>query len=393
MKVHRILAEGALGLVRAVFRDKLVLDREVSASFEANPKWGRRDRSFVAETAYEVVRWRNTLEFLSGQSDAAAWCAVQWMQMGLDVPDWWAWQRITAEELAKRQNQLAEQPRTIRESVPEWLDQLGEAELGARWSDELSALNQRARVFLRVNLLACDLPSCREWLAAQGVETELVPGVKSALVLAEGKTLPKPLRLDGRVEIQDAGSQLIAPMLGAQPGETVIDACAGAGGKTLQLAAMMWNQGKLYALDVDAGKLAELKRRARRARATMISTAAIREDTIDGFAGMADRLLLDAPCSGLGTLKRQPDLKWRLKPAELDRIRAVQRDLLERHTRMLKPGGTLVYATCSLLPSENRRALDGLLESGRFTLETEQTISPAGHGFDGFYAARLRRME
>jgi len=277
----------------------------------------------------------------------------------------------------------------VRESIPDWLDALGVAELGAAWDAEITALNQRAPVFLRVNTLKTTRAEAIAWLATCNLEAFEVPGLPDALTLAPGKTLPKTLRHDGRVEIQDAGSQLIAPLLDPQPGERIIDACSGAGGKALHLAALMGNQGRVFGMDVDARKLAELERRAKRAGASCLKAKPILASTPADFANIADRLLIDAPCSGLGTLKRQPDLKWRLKPAQLERVRSIQKELLATYPAMLKPGGRLVYATCSILPSENHAAVASLVERGGFTLLEERTVSPAATGVDGFYAAVL----
>jgi 16S rRNA (cytosine967-C5)-methyltransferase len=309
--------------------------------------------------------------------------------MGYEIPEWWKYKGLAAAEMAAREADLAAQPRAVRESIPDWLDELGAAELGAAWDDEISALNQRAPVYLRVNTLKTTRAEAMAWLASASVETAEVPGLPDALVLPSGKALPKPLRSDGRVEIQDAGSQAIAPLLDPQPGERIIDACSGAGGKALHLAALMRNEGRIYAMDVDARKLEELARRAKRAGANCVQPRPITESTTKDFAEMADRLLIDAPCSGLGTLKRQPDLKWRLKPAQLERVRAIQKELLGKYTAMLRPGGKLVYATCSILPSENRAAVDALMEQAGFTLLEERPVSPALMGFDGFYAAAL----
>lgn len=389
MKMHRILAEAAAGIIKSVFKEHKVLDHELAAAFEQNPKWGRRDRSFIAETAFEVVRWRRALGFLADSEETNAMCAAQWVRMGFEVPAWWTYKGATASEMASREGGLAVQPRAVRESIPDWLDELGEAELGGRWDAEIAALNQRAPVFLRVNTLRGTRENAIEWLAGHQVRAEAVEGLPDALVLAPGKSLPKALRTDGRVEIQDAGSQKIAPLLDPQPGERVIDACSGAGGKALHLAALMGNQGRVYGMDVDARKLGELARRAKRARASCLVAKPIGETSHLDFAGVADRLLIDAPCSGLGTLKRQPDLKWRLKPAQLERVRGIQKELLETYPVMLRPGGRLVYATCSILPSENRAAVDGLLRSGGFSLLEELDLSPAACGHDGFYAAAL----
>jgi 16S rRNA (cytosine967-C5)-methyltransferase len=389
MKMHRLLAEAASGIAKSVFKEHKVLDHALAAAFEENPKWGKRDRSFIAETVFEVVRWRRALGFLADSEETNAMCAAQWVRMGYEIPDWWTFKGLTADEMIVREADLAAQPRAVRESIPDWLDELGAAEVGAAWDAEIAALNRRAPVYLRVNTIKTTREEAFAWLAANGVECTEVPGLPDALVLPPGKALPKPLRSDGRVEIQDAGSQTIAPLLDPRPGETIIDACSGAGGKALHIAALMRNEGRIYAMDVDAKKLGELERRAKRAGASCIKPKAIIGTTPTDFAGMADRLLIDAPCSGLGTLKRQPDLKWRLKPAQLDRVRGIQKELLASYAMMLKPGGRLVYATCSILPSENRAAVDLLVEKGAFTLLEERPISPAATGFDGFYAAAL----
>jgi len=392
MKIHRILAEAAADILREVFRNSRVLDHTLAEAFASNPRWGKRDRAFIAETVFEVTRWRRALEFIAGSPEVAALCAAQWTRMEFELPDWWNHPGAPQIDMRDREAALATQPRAIRESIPDWLDALGESELGETWENEIHALNQRARVFLRVNTLMANRDEVIHWLRENHIDAAPVDSLPDALILPPGKMLPKPLRNDGRIEIQDAGSQRIAPLLDIHPGQRVIDACAGAGGKALHLAALMQNDGRLYAMDVDEKKLRELKFRARRARVSCIVNKPITETTPTDFAEIADRLLIDAPCSGLGTLRRQPDLKWRLKPAQLDRVRQIQRDLIANYPAMLKPGGRLVYATCSILPSENRAAIQPLIDSGNWELVEETPVSPAATGFDGFYAAALIRI-
>lgn len=391
MKVHRNLAEAAAQVADSVFREGRVLDHELASAFGAHPKWGKRDRAFVAETVFEVVRWRRALAFLADceETDTMTLCAAQWQRMGIEVPDWWRHRSAGEAERLAREASLASQPRAVRESIPNWLDELGEEELGANWEVELAALNRRPRVFLRANGLRNTRQEAISWLAGHGVEAIPVENLPDALVLPEGKSLPKALRAEGRVEIQDAGSQLVAPLLRACPGETVIDACCGAGGKTLHLAAILGNQGIIHAMDIEPRKLDELNRRAAAAGATCIRTGTADAGRVSALAGVADRLLIDAPCSGLGTLKRQPDLKRRLRPSQLDRVRNIQRELLASYPSMLKTGGVLVYATCSVLPSENNEAVRRLVDSGAFECLEEMQISPSATGFDGFYAAAL----
>ncbi|MCW1921535.1 RsmB/NOP family class I SAM-dependent RNA methyltransferase [Luteolibacter arcticus] len=387
MRIHRMLAESAAGVLEQVFDHGRVLDRELDGLFRANPKWGKRDRGFVAETAFEVTRWRRAFAFLGGDESIAALCSVHWLRCGFELPEWWA---SHPNEVAARDAELAGQPRAIRESIPDWLDELGERELGEAWDKEIDALNRRAPVFLRVNRLRIEVDGAIEWLHRHGIEASRVPGAADALVLPAGKTVPKPLVAEGFVEIQDAGSQRIAPLLDLEPGMRVIDACAGAGGKALHLAALMQGRGEIVAMDISTSKLSELRRRATRAGTRIIRTDSWREDTLKRYAGWADRVLIDAPCSGLGTLRRQPDLKWRLTAASLEKTKRLQRRMLDHYPELLRPGGKFVYATCSVLGSENGGQLRNLTERDpRRTIEEELIVSPAETGWDGFYAARL----
>lgn len=396
MKLHRHLCDATVNLAKTVLVQHRVLDHALAAAFEENPRWGKRDRSFVAETLFEVTRWRRAHSFLVDSEETLSLCVAQWILMGYELPEWCVYHGASREEILSRQAELPEQSRAIRESIPDWLDRLGEEELGEDWEVQLRALNQRSSVFLRVNTLLSDVPSAIKWLAENQVEATPVPGLPHALALPAGKTLPKNLRFDGRIEIQDPASQSIAPLLDPQPGQRIIDACSGAGGKALHLAALGENAARVFAMDVDQKKLAQLEHRARRAKATCISPKAITEDIASEFENVADSLLIDAPCSGLGTLKRQPDLKWRLKPAQLDRVRKIQAELLRTYPKMLKPGGKLLYATCSILPSENGKQIESLLATPGFEsyrILRQLDLSPATSGFDGFHATLLEKVE
>ena len=203
-----------------------------------------------------------------------------------------------------------------------------------------------------------------------------------------------PLFKKGFFEVQDASSQLVAPFLDPKPGMRVVDACAGAGGKTLHLASLMQNKGQLIALDIYPSKLKQLKLRARRNGAHNSETRLIENNkTIKKLHGKADQLLLDAPCSGLGVLKRNPDSKWKLTPEFITKIKQTQQQLLQNYSKILKPGGTLVYATCSILPSENQQQIKTFLASDagkNFTFVKDKTISVSKSGYDGFYMAKLQ---
>ena len=199
----------------------------------------------------------------------------------------------------------------------------------------------------------------------------------------------------GWFEMQDYSSQLVAPLLAPLPGMRVVDACAGGGGKTLHLASLMENKGSIIALDTQAWKLDELRLRARRAGAANIETRPIESrKTIKRLYGSADRLLLDVPCSGIGILRRNPDAKWKLQPEQIEKLRATQQEILQAYAPITKPGGRMVYATCSILPSENQGQIEKFLQSDagkHFKLLEERRILPQDDGFDGFYIALLSR--
>ena len=394
MKLHRHLCASTLELAKSVLVNHRVLDHELATAFEENPKWGKRDRSFVAETLFETTRWRRVLAFLVDSEETNSLITAQWLLMGYELPEWHQYNGLPADEILARQSLIADQPRAIRQSIPDWLDQLGHSELGDFWEPQLAALNEKPSVFLRVNTLLTSVEEAQAWLAEHNVETSTLPDHPHALALPPGKILPKALRLDGRIEIQDPSSQTIAPLLDPQPGERIIDACSGAGGKALHLAALSGNEARVFAMDVDEKKLAALKTRAKRARATAISPKPITETTPTDFENVADSLIIDSPCSGLGTLKRQPDLKWRLKPAALERVRSIQAQLLVEYPKMLKPGGKLLYATCSILPSENQNQITRLLENhlGKYKLISQHNLLPSETGHDGFHASLLQKV-
>jgi len=387
MRIHRILAEASAGLLREVFDDGMVLDRVVAQAFRSHPKWGKRDRHFVADSVWDVVRWRRSLAFVADSSEVGALLAAMWRRKGFEVPTWWDWEGSSLDSMASREAELDQQPRKVRESIPDWMDERGVEELGGRWDEILSALNRRAPVFLRANTLQVSRSELVELLAEDGIEAEPVSGLPDALRLSG--MLPKKWAQDGRLEIQDGGSQEIAPLVGVEPGMKVVDACAGAGGKTLHLAALMEGKGEVLALDVDNRKLKQLSDRVKRAGVRNVRVAKWDSSTLRKYTGWADRVLIDAPCSGLGTLRRQPDLKWRLDEAGFAKVKRTQRKLLDHYPGLLREGGSFVYATCSILPSENRDQIENLLHrDSRWVMEKEVDLSPATSDFDGFYMAK-----
>jgi 16S rRNA (cytosine967-C5)-methyltransferase len=397
MRIHRNLAEAVVHNLRDILTDGRYADKVIEWSLKQNPRWGARDRRFVAETTYDIVRWYRLFAEIADAGEAdywpllAAWC----FRKDMAIPDWDEFKAASPERMGERLEAAAD-ARAIRESIPDWLDQQGKQELGAAWDRELQALNEPARVVLRANTLKVTRDQLRDILREdEGIETDTLPGFPDALALKERQNLFRLQAFrEGLFELQDAGSQRIAPFLEALPGMRVVDACAGAGGKTLHLAALMQNRGRILALDTGEQKLAELKKRARRAGASDIveSRHISSSKVIKRLAKSADRVLLDVPCSGLGTLRRNPDAKWKLSPEFLARVRTLQQEILSTYAEMLKPGGILVYASCSILPSENQAQIASFLETRGDAFERieEQSLMPS-EGFDGFYMCRIRR--
>ena len=388
---HRNLAQASVTALKSVFERGEVASVAVERTVGEHPKWGRRDRAQFAGAVYEVVRWRRLLEFAAQNSEEWALLGAYLVRENGELPAWSEFASLDVAQLKARLEQRA-LPRAVQESVSDWLDAFGEEQLGARWGEELRALNEEAPVVIRANTLVTTRDELRRELGEQGVESKEVEGVPDALQLAGRPRLNSLLAWKrGAFEVQDAGSQLVAPFLEVEPNMNVVDACAGAGGKTLHLAALMRNQGRLLALDVSQSKLDELERRARRAQAQVV-TRRVDKQLLRDSRAFADRLLIDAPCSGSGTLRRQPDLKWRLSAGFLAQLEATQRRILLDFAPMLRPGGKMVYATCSLFPVENERQIEWFLsEHPGFEREEERVVSPAQTGFDGFYMARLRK--
>jgi 16S rRNA (cytosine967-C5)-methyltransferase len=389
MKLHPPLYKACEGALARIFNQNEHAEKVVDSFLKSERKWGARDRRHFAETVYDLVRsWRLYLKlnnYTFGETPVTSDIIKHTIDTYLRL-------RENSNELAEKTKNLQ---RKERESVPDWLDIWGEEELGEKWEPTLHALNQKARQYLRVNSLKTNIETLRKKLNEAQIETEVVTKVPSALVLRERKNvfLTESYR-QGFFEMQDAGSQLIAPFLKVEPGMRVIDACAGAGGKSLHIAMLMKNKGQIIALDIHEWKLNELKLRARRAGVSLIETRTIdTSKVIKRLADSADRLLLDVPCSGLGVLKRHPDTKWKLNPNELLELQKTQSELLDRYSTMVKVGGLMVYATCSIAPSENEGQIAKFTKRNpKFELEQELQVSPVETEFDGFYAARLRRI-
>ena len=379
-----------------IFTGGFPADRVLQRQFKANPKFGSHDRRLFAEATYDIVRWWRRLHFaaeldfpsLDFAGVTRAWCALN----NVGVP---ARVDVTAAPVERLRARWADASvgRASRYSVADWFDAWGLSELGERWPAVLAALNETAPVFLRANRLRTTPEALRAELARTDI-TSQVAGPDALRLDRRANVFLNPLFKRGWFEVQDLSSQLVADWVDARPGDRVIDACAGAGGKSLHLAARMQNRGRIVALDVTDRKLEELRRRARRAGATCLETKVIEgTKTIKRLRESADRVLLDVPCTGAGILRRNPDAKWRLHADDVARVTRLQGEILADYASMCKPGGTLVYSTCSIMPSENQAQVDAFLARSEiaWTLDKSETIYPRAGGGDGFFIARLRR--
>ena len=402
MRLHRNLVYTTIDALNAIFNEGEYADKVVARSLKKDKRWGSTDRKFVAETIYEVVRWKRLYTEIAEVKEPfdrenlwrifSVWAVLR----GYPIPDWKQLEGTPERKIKGRFDELSKK-RTLKESIPDWMDELGVKELGeAVWSKEITAQNQPAKVILRVNTLKTTKEKLRAILMDLNIETDYLTAQPDALVLKErANVFLTDAFKEGFFEVQDANSQLVAAFLDVKPGMRVVDTCAGAGGKTLHLASLMENKGQLIAMDLYESKLKQLKLRAKRNGAFNIEYKIIDSTkVIKKLQEKADRVLIDAPCSGLGVLKRNPDAKWKLQPEFIENIKKIQAEVLESYSRIVKPGGKLVYATCSILPSENQEQVKRFLdtESGKnFTFVKDEKILASESGFDGFYMALLER--
>lgn len=401
MRLHQNLTDAVIEGLGFIFNENQYADKVVERQLKKDKRWGARDRAFIAETIYDIVRWKRLYAEIAevksplSVHDLRRMFAVWAVLRGISLPEWSYFEDTPQRRIKGKFDELSK-IRKFRESIPDWLDSCASEELGDDfWTKEVHALNQLAPVVLRANTLKMAAPQLKSTLQQEGIETRLLKEYPEALELLERRNVfTTKAFADGLFEVQDASSQKVAPFLEVTPKMRVIDTCAGAGGKTLHLASLMKNKGQIIAMDIYDNKLQELKRRARRNEVFNIETKLVDNKQLKRMHNTADRVLIDAPCSGLGVLRRNPDAKWKLRPEFLNEIRQTQQQILSDYSKLVKSGGKLVYATCSILPSENKKQVETFLQSeaGKmFELEQEEAIFAHISGYDGFYMARMKK--
>ena len=395
MKLYKNLVNSVAETLQEIFVKNRYADKAIEKVFKQNPQWGSRDRRFVAEAVYDIVRnFRLYSELAQSQKNFWFITAVWLVIKEIEFPDWQEFKNLNREAIILQKEQLNSNL-PVYESYPDWLWNLGIEELGEEvWTKEALAMNQQAQVVLRVNTLKTNAKKLIEEFTKTNIALKEIDGIENALQLVKRENVFQNnfFKL-GWFEVQDAGSQLISAFLDPKPNQFVIDACAGAGGKSLHIAALMNNKGKLISMDVEGFKLEELKKRAKRAGVFNVETRVIEDSkTIKRLEGKADKLLLDVPCSGLGVIKRNPDAKWKLSLEVIERTKKLQEKILNDYCEMVKVGGEMVYSTCSILPSENKNQVDLFLQThSNFEFIIDKTILPS-QGFDGFYMALLKKV-
>jgi 16S rRNA (cytosine967-C5)-methyltransferase len=410
LKIHRLLVDQISKALKEIFTSSRHADRVIEFYMKQNRKWGSRDRRFFAESVYDLVRaWRlhwalagfsdqdyRNGELMSPGQIGRVW-ATYWLLKTQETLPWPEFENLSLHQITERRQRITDEG--ILLSFPDELLATLKKECPEDWLSLAKSLNEPADVYLRANSLKTSVKELALELAREEISVETISEAPLALHLVERKNVfASPVFRQGWFEVQDLGSQKIAPFCQVEPGFKVVDACAGAGGKTLHLACLMQNKGKIISLDVVERKLEELKIRTRRNGVDIVEARWIENNkVIKRLEKMADRVLLDVPCSGLGVLRRNPDKKWKITQPELDRLRELQWQILSQYSAMTKVGGKLIYATCSVLPSENSQPVKRFLaeNASQWIFEEEILLRPdqplTNHLTDGFYAARLVR--
>ena len=403
-------------VLREILRFSAPADTTLSRYFKDHPRLGGRERGAIAEGVYAVLRNKSFFTDFAGSGNGMRRLAILGLAEAVGAESLGGLSEEEVEFLARiKEIDRTLMPAQKRANLPDWLYEKFVAQFGEEETVILAeALNQPAPLDLRVNSIKATRDDVMNELAQAPIVAEPMPFAPLGLRIHKKPSLQNlPLFKSGAIEVQDEGSQVLSQIVGAKRGEMVVDFCAGAGGKTLALGALMRNTGRLYAFDVSEKRLAKLKPRLARSGLSNVHPVQIaheRDVKIKRLAGKVDRVLVDAPCSGLGTLRRNPDVKWRQKPEAVTEMHHKQIAILDGAARLLKGGGRLVYATCSLLEEENDRVVEQFLAAHEdFELVpmskvlAEQKIDlemgdylkllPHKHQTDGFFAAVLERKK
>ncbi|MBL0010619.1 MAG: RsmB/NOP family class I SAM-dependent RNA methyltransferase [Nitrosomonas sp.] len=418
MQLTPFQLDAAIVALRTVLPLEYPADGILRHFFRENPLLGGQDRAFIAETVFGILRHRFFLESLTERITPRSLVLAYLVKFsGMNLRELAS---LISESETKwlseiKAIKLDTLPLAIQAEFPEWLvEKLKPFMTDADILNLGFSLQKSAPLDLRVNTFLAKRNEVLETLSQEGIEAQATTYSPCGIRLTGKPAINRhALFLSGKIEVQDEGSQLLGYLLAPKRGEMVVDFCAGAGGKSLLLGALMNSKGRLYAFDISEKRLSNLKPRFKRSGLSNLHAQRIANENdikVKRLAGKIDRVLVDAPCSGLGTLRRNPDLKWRQSPQSIDELKAKQAAILSAAASLLKPGGRLVYATCSFLPEENQQVVQDflnthpqfsllncaeLLAQQKIPLDTGEflQLSPLLHQTDGFFAAALTRAE
>jgi len=423
--------QAAIELLEQIETERRPADRMLSAYYRAHRYIGSKDKATISEIVYDVLRYKGRLMWFAEEvnmpNSPRAWVIVLQLINKHDVDELFTGENYAPEVLSEEEanaqvqisrliqtNAIDDAPDAARYDVPDWLlPQLKES-LGDGFVAEMQALQDRADLCVRANSLKTDRENLQRLLQDKDISNSATKFSPWGIIIGQKVAFNQlDLFKEGLFEVQDQGSQLIALASNVKAGDKVVDFCAGAGGKSLAMAAQMDNKGVIHACDVHTKRLENLGRRKKRAGVHNIQTHVLsseRDKWVKRQSGKMDVVLVDAPCTGTGTWRRSPDARWNLGPENLEALTALQANILISAARLVKPGGRLIYATCSLLQSENEQQVQQFLKSvddfepailpeiqSLNLLDVEQGFqlrtSPAKTGMDGFFMAVLQRKK
>ena len=389
MKLHRPVLNNIISALNKIINENFYTDKVLEYIFKTNKQLGKRDRQLIAETTYNIVRYYNYYQYLSKSNDLEKIIYTYFIKNNIPIDN-----LPISNTLIDEKKEI---PERIRYSYNEQLWEEGIYQLGIeKWMKEAFALNEPPALVIRANTLKISREELQKKLLNIGIETKKIDDVPEALIITNKSYLSQnELFKAGYYEFQDVSSQKVAhfiPKEILQSAKRIIDACAGAGGKTLHLSALMQNKGQIIAMDIEEKKLTELRKRSARAGCSNIQIKHIKSSKIiKRLSHSADIVLIDAPCSGTGVIKRNPDTKLKFNKKNYSEIIAIQQQILQNYSLMVKDNAYLVYVTCSILPEENEHQVKKFLNHhSNFSLVKEQTLYPS-EGFDGFYMALLQK--
>lgn len=411
MKFYRPLFVGLVEALDLTLNQNKISTHVLETTFKKNKKWGSKDRKAIAEAFYEIIKWQLLLKKSVGEElgeHVACLAAYYLSSQGFKFEEFSGWgseEKMMLQESVSLGQKRPFDSKTLKhldnKDLPIYERYSFTQEFHEKLVEEVSDVESfyknsqvHAPLFIRANLNQNTVSDLAQKLSDIHFDSDTSEDMPYGLKVHQKANIFKTdLFKEGCFEVQDGGSQQISPFLQVEPGHFVVDACAGGGGKSLHISNLMENKGRILSMDIHAWKLEELKKRARRNKCHNIETRAIEgTKTIKRLKDKVDRLLLDVPCSGSGVFRRNPDAKYKWKKSDFQEIESLQSHILSTYSAMVKPGGKLVYSTCSVFSSENEKQVQAFLEANpEWTLEAEKHISVGENEFDGYYMARLSK--